>query len=160
MLTTDWNPQETRGEKFKPKKCKEITMKEDLHTSSSEDPVPSLCYWGNGRLWEIVQDAQSHMLLKAESQLLSPGGLSKPSKPPPMLKWNNPHLSERVGIRIFYRQNDGCDDLSRSLPTSKFYSLGANNCCHQVLWVRPRPVTNFPTKSGAEQETGLLKDHC
>lgn len=160
MLTTDWNPQETRGERIQTK---------EVQRNHNEGRSPHFIFRGPSafivllrkrRLWEIVQDAQSHMLLKAESQLLSPGGLSKPSKPPPMLKWNNPHLSERVGIRIFYRQNDGCDDLSRSLPTSKFYSLGTNNCCHQVLWVRPRPVTNFPTKSGAEQETGLLKDHC
>ena len=115
---------------------------------------------------------------RTDSQPLNPGGMfSNPPGPSPCLpsfsgtilvyqrgfkKKKKRRRKEKHTLFFFFlnRQNDGCDDPSRSFSTSKFYSFDTNNSRHQVLSVRLRPVTNFPTKSGAEQETGMLKDHC
>ena len=171
MLTRLKSSGDHGGKESKSKNCKEFTVKEDLHLAKLRPGALQLprtpCPHCAAEETEALVASTLCPTLRAcqgREPAFEPWWCaSKPSRAPPMPQWNNPHLSERVKKKkkqsLFYRQNDGCDDLSRSLPTSKFCSFDTNNCCHQVLWVGLRPVTNFPTKSGAEQETGLLKDH-
>lgn len=102
------------------------------------------------RYLDNTQYAQGHVLVKAKRQPQSPQGPQNGSKKP------SPSI---LADMCLFRQNDGCDDLSRSLPPSRvLMSCQANNCCHQVLGVRPRPVTNSQQKV-RWREPGLLNDH-
>ena len=145
MLTRLKSSGDHGGKESKSKNCKEFTVKEDLHLAKLRPGALQLprtpCPHCAAEETEALVASTLCPTLRAcqgREPAFEPWWCaSKPSRAPPMPQWNNPHLSERVKKKkkqsLFYRQNDGCDDLSRSLPTSKFCSFDTNNCCHQVL---------------------------
>lgn len=169
------NPQETIGEKNSNQRISKNSQwrKIYLHmghalacstsflNSPSKYLVPSLCCWGSWgseRLHTMPQSSTWVSRWRASFWILGVHVHTIQSSQHASMEQSLSILEG--GHTLFQRQNDGCDDLPRSLLTPHFYYFDNHNCCHQVLWVRPRPATNFATKSGWEWEPGMLQDHC